>query len=465
MSKAVLLVGLCCLLSSGAWSVESMENAGKCEIQIIDRSNQWPVPLVELITTHHLCFVSDNAGVIAMDAPELLGRETWFEVRAHGYEVPKDGFGYRGVRLKPEPGKVFKVMVDRTIVAQRMGRLTGAGLFAESQKLGRGLDWVESGIVGCDSVLNAMHNGKYFWVWGDTTLGKYPLGIFNGTGAVTPEQPLAGFAPPVKLKLDYFRDAGGNPRGIAVAPGKGPTWLTGMISLPDAQGKARLVAAYSKITPPMDAYEWSLAAWNESSQVFEQLKVIWRKDQDKPRPVLPEGHVNLWKDSTGKQWALFGNPFPRLKCPATFEQWQNPEAWETVEAPESVVGLAGGQEVKVTPHTGSIAWLEGRGRWAALFMQAFGKPSAFGEIWYCESDSPFGPWSRAVKVVKHDDYTFYNPRMHPGFSAGHSNWVFFEGTYTREFSNNKSPTPRYDYNQVLYRLDLDDPRVSAGLKK
>ena len=250
----------------------------------------------------------------------------------------------------------------------------------------------------------------------------------------------------------------------AVAPGKGPTWITGFISLPDSKGKPHLVGAYCKITPPLEAYEWSLAAWNEDARIFERLKVIWQKSEEKPRPLLPEGHVNLWKDSSGKEWALFGNPFPRLKCPATFEQWQEPSTWEAIEAPEVVKGWLGDREVKVTPHSGSIAWLPDRGRWAAVFMEAFGKPSGFGEVWYCEADSPFGPWSRAVKVVSHDDYTFYNPRIHPGFSTGHANWVFFEGTYTREFSGNKNPTPRYDYNQMLYRLDLDDPRVKTALQ-
>ena len=92
-------------------------------------------------------------------------------------------------------------------------------------------------------------------------------------------------------------------------------------------------------------------------------------------------------------------------------------------------------------------------------MEAFGKPSAFGELWYTEADSPLGPWRTAVKVVSHNDYTFYHPRLHPAFSTGQTNLVFFEGTYTREFSGNKNPTPRYDYNQVLYRLDLDDVRL------
>ena len=80
-----------------------------CRIQVVEKGSGWPVPLVELRTTHLERFVTDNAGVIAFDSPELLGRETWFDVLGNGYEVPRDGFGYRGVRLKPEPGKTLTV--------------------------------------------------------------------------------------------------------------------------------------------------------------------------------------------------------------------------------------------------------------------------------------------------------------------------------------------------------------------
>ncbi len=123
-----------------------------CRVEVVEKGSGWPVPLVELRTTHNVRLITDNAGVIAFDLPELMGRETWFDVLGHGYEIPKDGFGYRGVRLTPEPGKTLKIEVTRTIIARRLGRITGAGLFAESQKLGRELDWRESGVLGCDSV-------------------------------------------------------------------------------------------------------------------------------------------------------------------------------------------------------------------------------------------------------------------------------------------------------------------------
>lgn len=32
--------------------------------------------------------------------------------------------------------------------------------------------------------------------------------------------------------------------------------------------------------------------------------------------------------------------------------------------------------------------------------------------------------------------------------------IHFEGTYTNDFSGNPEKTPRYNYDQVLYRLDL-----------
>lgn len=434
---------------------------GLCRIQVVEKGSGWPVPLVELRTTHNVRFVTDNAGAIAFDLPELMGRETWFDVIGHGYEVSKDGFGYRGVRLKPEPGKTLKVEVRRTIVAQRLGRLTGGGLFAESQKLGLERGWRESGVLGSDSVQNTVHRGRLFWLWGDTTMAHYPLGIFDGTSATTAPQPLSSLQPPLRLRLDYFTDAAGAPRGIAKMPGDGPTWVTGYISLPDKTGRPRLVASYVKIKPPLEAYQWGLAVWNDATRNFEPLRVLWTKSDAAPKPPpVPEGHPVLWKDEQGRAWALFGNPLPTLRCPATFEAWQDATTWQVLKPQSSIPAATGGEAIK--PHSGSIAWHPWRKRWVTVFMQHFGRPSVFGELWYAEADVPTGPWGPAVKILSHDNYTFYNPRLHLEFTPDGSPLLFFEGTYTVQFSDNKQPTPRYDYNQILYRLDLDDPALAPA---
>lgn len=448
----------------GGW-VLSGWTAAPCRIEVVEKGSGWPVPLVELRTTHHVRLVTDNAGVIAFDLPELMGRETWFEVRGHGYEVPADGFGYRGVRFIPRPGATHRIEVERRIVARRLGRLTGAGLFAESQKLGAELDGPESGVLGCDSVQVATYRGRLFWLWGDTTLARHPLGIFHSTAAWTPLRPLDRFTPPVRLRFDYVRDAGGAPRAVAPLPGEGPTWLSACVSLPDAVGTERLGASYMKIKPPLEAYEWGLCVWNDAAQRFERLKVLWTRSADRPEPPPhPEGHAVRWTDAAGRDWVLFGNPLPFLRCPARFESWQDPATWEVLQPPTSLRDAATGAAIRPhrAAHSGAIGWHPWRRRWVAVFMQAFGQPSAFGELWYAEADAPTGPWGPAVKVLSHDNYTFYNPRLHLELTPPEAPLLLFEGTYTAQFADRPAPTPRYDYNQVLYRLDLDDPALAAA---
>ncbi|TWU49574.1 hypothetical protein [Rubripirellula reticaptiva] len=425
-----------------------------CRIQIVDSDNGWPVPLVELRTTHNERFVSDNAGVIAFDLPELMNVPTWFHVAGHGYSVPKDGFGYRGVRVTPQPGKSITISVDRQLPAKRLGRLTGGGLFAESQKLGEHLDWTEQGILGCDTVQNAVHNGKLYWSWGDTTVPGYPLGRFHMTGATTSLRPISSFKPPIQLRYDYVTNETSVPRDIAKLPGDGPTWLGGYASLPSRDGKDRLVATYSKIEPPLTEYERGLSVWNEDTEHFENVQVLWkRSDGELKPPPSPHGHAVFWIDDAGKRWVLFGDPFPTLKCPATFEDWKNPATWEPLHPQPSVPAL--GSPERITPHRGAIAWNAFRKKWVTIFTQMKGETSLLGEIWYAESGGPLGPWGNAIKVVTHQNYTFYNPTMHPEFTDLQSSILLFEATYTHTFSRTKTPTSRNDYNQVLYRLDLD----------
>ncbi len=72
-------------------------------------------------------------------------------------------------------------------------------------------------------------------------------------------------------------------------------------------------------------------------------------------------------------------------------------------------------------------------------------------------------------VASHDKMTFYNPLQHPDMVPADAQFIVFEGTYTKTFTN-EPPTPYYEYNQLLYRLDLDDPalkpaqRVKAGFR-
>jgi hypothetical protein len=432
-------------------------------IDVIDKESGWPVPMVELLTTHNVKFVTDNAGRAAFDLPELMGQESWLTVTSDGYEAKADGFGYRGASITPKPGAAATIEVHRTSIAKCLGRVTGAGLFAESQKLGLEKGWKETGVLGSDSVQNAVYNGRLFWAWGDTTLARYPLGIFDTTSATTPLKPLAKFEPPLKIKFDYFSDAGGRPRAVAKMPGSGPTWVFGFVALADKSGKLHLVTNYIKVKPPMEAYETGLCQWNDETSNFEKLRVVWTKSDAAPKqPQMPEGHPAIIDGDDGDKWLLFGNPLPKLKCLATFEAWQDPNKWEVLKPQESFASATDGKQVK--PASGAIIWNAYRKRWVTVFQQEFGSPSAFGEVWYAEADSPFGPWGPAVKVLSHKNYAFYNVQLHADFTPADSPILLFEGTHSQMFANRPEPTPRYDYNQIMYRLDLDDPKLKPAQK-
>jgi hypothetical protein len=433
--------------------------AEPCRVEVVDKENGWPVPMVELRTTHDTRFVTDNAGLIAITDAELMDRALWFHVKGHGYGVDKDGFGFEGVRLALSPGSKVRIEVVRRNIAKRLGRLTGAGLFSEGAKVGIEAPLPETGVFGCDSVLMARHGDHLFWLWGDTTMPGYPLGIFDSTAATTALQPIKKFEPPLAMPFTHFRDKEGKPRGVAKMAGEGPTWLGGMASVPDRNGWPQLVATYSKIKNHLDEYEIGLCRWSEQENAFELQKTIWKEGEGK-KPLLLRGHPFAWSDPAGKKWLLFGDPFPTARCPATYGEWSNPRTWEKVEPPAAPRSAEDGSEVK--PHRGSVVWSPFRKRWITIYTQNFGKPSAFGEIWYAEAESPMGPWGKAVKVLTHDNYTFYNPKIHAELTPENADFIVFEGTYTAEFADKPQPTPKYNYNQILYRLDLDDPKLKGA---
>jgi hypothetical protein len=86
-------------------------------------------------------------------------------------------------------------------------------------------------------------------------------------------------------------------------------------------------------------------------------------------------------------------------------------------------------------------------------------PSFLGEVFYSEAESAQGPYLKTVKVATHPGQSFYNPCHHVFFDQNNGRTIFFEGTYCNTFT--KSPaTPRYNYNQLMYRLDLGQQRLT-----
>lgn len=506
-----LVVGMLTAAASGEGP-----KAALAEVRVVDADSGRGVPLVELETVHQVRFVTDNAGRIAIGEPELLDREVFFTVRSHGYEYPADGFGFRGVRLKLEAGKAAEVRIQRHQPAERLCRLTGEGLYRDSLLLGYSVPHADSkdssswprrarGLVaGQDSVQATIYRQRIYWFWGDTNRLLYPLGLFRTAGATTPLFS-DNFDPAGGIPYAYFTDTSGFARAMLPLPERpqGVIWIDGVCTVLDAQGKERLVCHYSRRKGLAEQLEHGIAVFDDDKQIFVPVRSLplaerWRH---------PFGHAVYWKEA-GNDYVLFGNPAPVVRVPAQYEALLDPEQYEAFTCadgqeegkPRGPLRNQQGQlqwrwqkelppvdaateyrwlqadrlkmaETRFCPadvaqpgqavrlHNGTVRYNPYRQRWLLIAGQVGGRPSFLGEVWYAESRQPVGPFRQAVKIITHDRYSFYNVCHHPFLDRRGGRIIHLEGTYTAEFSGNPVRTPRYDYNQILYRLDLEHPAL------
>lgn len=479
-------------------------------IQVVDQDTGRGVPLVELKTTSGVVFVTDSAGVVAFNEPGLMNQRVWFTVFSHGYEFPADGLGMRGAALDVVPGGSETLKIKRQNVAERLYRVTGSGIYRDSVMLGRTppiqKPLVNAQVMGSDSVQNAIYRGELLWFWGDTNRPAYPLGNFHVPAARSRLPARGGLDPSVGVDLEYFTAADGFAKQTCPMPGDGPTWIDGVTVLSDADAGERMFAAFAKIRPPLEVYRRGICEWNAERQQFEQVL-----DYPAEPLLMPFGHTfrggsGITESVDGEEYVYFGDPFPFVRVRATAEDFLKLEHYEgytccrsgtdesnaevdrdaagrpryswrrgmrpsaafeqqlilagKLQPDEGLVRLRDRETGKpVSAHRGTVHWNEYRHKWIAIFVEQFGT-SPLGEIWFSESSSPQGPWTSCVKIVTHDKYSFYNPRHHPYFDHQNGRLIYFEGTYTQAFSGAEQPTPRYDYNQIMYRLDLSDPRLS-----
>jgi hypothetical protein len=477
-------------------------------ITVVDDQTGRGVPLVELKTVNELRYVTDSAGVVAIIEPGLTGQTVFFHIKSHGYEYPKDGFGYRGKALAVTEGGSATLRIKRLNIAERLYRVIGEGIYRDTLLAGRTppikQPLLNAQVLGSDSVLNAIYRGKLYWFWGDTNRPGYPLGNFHTPGAVSDLPGQGGLDPEVGVDLTYFTAPDGFAAETAHLPGDGPTWLGGLVAIKDRSGRAQLVAGYSKIRPPMETYDHGLVVFDPETHRFDKVATF-----PLDAPIRPTGHTYLARDGA-VEYVYFTTPFPLTRVPAdlghlkditSYEAYtclvtgsrlekgkparidRGPDgraryAWRRdtpplgpaeqarlvaqgqLKADETLLALQDVATGKpVVAHNGTVTWNAYRNRWVLIVVEVFGT-SMLGEVWFAEADTPLGPWVYARKIVTHDKYSFYNPRQQPYFDKEDGRVIFFEGTYATTFSGNTDPTPRYDYNQVMYKLDLSDPRLN-----
>jgi hypothetical protein len=281
--------------------------------------------------------------------------------------------------------------------------------------------------------------------------------------------------------------ASGRPRKMMPLEDPGVVWLSGLVASGEKEGERKLLAHFSRRESLAKELEHGLALFDEKEGVFRRLKVLGPEDAW----AFPDGHS--LRDGG---WVYFANPFPVVRVrddwqsladPAAYEalawdpdqesyRWQkeHPPVTQKEEAGRIASGAAGdsaryrvrdeqGELVEI--HRGSVRWNPWLKAWLLVGNRFGGKgePSLLGEVYVCASARLEGPWEHAVKVATHPDYTYYNPVQFDFQDEQGGRVVYFQGTYSMMFSGNKTPVPRYDYNQLLYRLDLEDVRQALQL--
>lgn len=467
-------------------------------LRAVDAATGRGVPLVRLKATNEASWWTDSAGVAAFDEPGCFGRTVYLQVSSPGYEHPRDGFGFAGVRFTPQPGGSTTIRLTRLAIAERLYRTTGSGLYRDSVLLGLHVPLREpllnAGVTGQDSVVATPYRGRIHWFWGDTNALHYALGNFGATGA-TSEFPGRGGLPVSEgIDFRYFTGADGFVRPMCPEPSNGMRWLEEVLVVPDASGRDRLVARMANHRDLAHAHDVHLMQWNDEKERFESIR----------RWDIHAGHRITHPFFARAGGRVYAYLHPELRVPATVEALADLDRYEAFtcvagdgrwRGADTVVDrdasgrvryrwAAGadplhGERLAALVRSGklaadeawmrlrdaatgapvparwleSVAWNAWRGRWIAFFAS---KP---GEVWYAEAESPTGPWVHARRVAEHGDMNFYNIAHHAFLDGEGGRVVHFEGTFTVTFSASRAPVPRYEYNQLFYRLDLSDSRL------
>ena len=481
-------------------------------ITVQDQDTGRGVPLVELRTVNEVRFYTDSNGIVALNDPDMLGQEVYFHISSPGYAYPQDNFGNAGKAFQITAGGKAVLKIKRINIAERLYRLTGAGIYRDSVLAGLPVPLKQpllNGLVmGQDTVEVTPYRGKLYWFFGDTNRPSYPLGQFATSGATSLLPGNGGLNPSVGVDLTYWVGPEGFSRPMIPLPkASGPVWVGGLFTMED-KGRTHLFTNFAEINSDQTTSMDGLAEFNDDKAVFEPICTY-----PKGESLRPEGHPFLVDNNTQRylyfQAAAMGafplvrnlpdrqhmtdwTSFESFTCLAPGARYQGVTTsldrtqdghliwgWKKNTAAlgeDQANALVSGSKMRtdelltalhdvetdgiVLSHGGSVFWNSYRQRWVMVTTQAFGTPSYLGEVWFAEADTPVGPWLYARKIVTHDHYTFYNPTQHPFFDGEGGRQIYFEGTYVNTYSDVKDLTPRYNYNQLMYRLSLDDPRLA-----
>lgn len=469
------------------------------KIRVIDQETKLGVPMVGLVPLSQEKYYTDSNGFIAFREPGLMNKKVYFEVLSEGYEYPLSLEGKRSVNLFCKPGDSVVVKVRRKSVAERLYRSTGLGIYRDSKLLEEDIPienpLINAEVLGQDSNLATLYRGKIFWVWGDTFLPPHYNGNFSVAAATSLLPQDGGLDPNMGVNYKYFVNNNGESKSMIKLKKPGYVWFDWIATLKDKEGNEKLYAKYANVNAYFQNYERGIAIFNDDKELFESYKNIpqwldethtchhpfkgfenekefiyftsvfdFKKVEAKIEKVvspndyyaftcLKEGtkfdpdNVQLDRDSNGK--LIYG--WKRNSDPIGIRNQENLIASGKIDPHEAWLQLTdittGDRVTEIS--RGSISWNSFRKKWIMI--------SGAKDIWFSEADTPLGPWVYARKVAQHKSF-FYNPTHHSFLDQNGGKDIFFEGTFTK-FLSEEERVPGYDYNQLVYKLSLDNTQV------
>jgi hypothetical protein len=405
------------------------------------------------------------------------------------------------VKLRPAGGGRAEIKLKRLQIAERLYRVTGAGIYRDSLLSGLPTPLkhpvLNAQVLGQDTVIVTPYRGRLFWFWGDTDRAGYPLGNFGASGATSEWPGRGGLDPRAGIDLTYVTNREGFSRPMCPDSefGGGLKWIEGVWALRDGGGQEQLLARVAAGAGLSTTREWHLAQFDDAKAAFVSI-TRWaiHDTHDSAHPfhasdgtaeyvylypnyrvratlaaarelqayeaftcVAGDGRVRgkdaaLDRDASGQIRYAWKAGADRLH-PGRLRELVGADKLKPSESWLQLLDLESGAPVEAG--RGSVFWNEYLRRWLMLIS---GAP---GEIWFSQADRPEGPWVYAQRVATHGRYNFYNPTQHPFFDEAGGRGIFFEGTYTASFSAAPAKTPRYEYNQLMYHLALDDARLAT----
>lgn len=470
-------------------------------ILLFDNTTKRGVPLVSLKTVNNVEYITDSNGYIAFHEEYLMNQPVWFYISSPGYEYDSV-WGMIGATINTTIGGSTVLNIKRKNIAVRLYRTSGAGIYRDTIMLGKKSPIREpllnAGVMGLDSTISTIFKGKVYWFFGDTNKAGFPLGNFHVSGAYS-ELPInGGLDPNIGINFHFFQEKGFTKSLAPIEPMNIPTWIHSVNTLKE-NNLEMMVGWYYKMAHLGQPERLGTIQWNDQKEIFELIINLNEKHNIK----INGAHSFIHRDNNNV-YIYFSSPYADVRVKANIQSFHNISEYESftclVEgtniSEEKIDRDQNGRliykwkkntsnlslndyvqlmlklklqfneihhlklrefstERIILAHRGSIHYNYYRKKYIMILVETYGNPGMLGEVWYTESDTPEGPFYYGQKIATHDRINLYNPVHHSFFDQQGGRIIFFEGTFTSTFDIGH-PVPYYNYNQLMYRLDLND---------